>query len=253
MNSLSIALSVFACVFGSALAGLLVSSRLPRHHLKEDSKDIVKLAIGVIATMAALVLGLLVSSAKGSFDRMDDGITRLGAKLIQLDRTLVHYGPEAGELRVLLKQNAVATVDMMFSGDRTQVAQLDSPQTMVRTEALQTRLRGLTPGNDAQRALQMQAVAIADELSAARWLLTLQNEGSISMTLLVVVVSWLALIFTGFGLFAPRNGTVIVALFMCALSVSAAIFLILEMESPLTGMVRISDVPMRDAVAHLGR
>ena len=99
----------------------------------------------------------------------------------------------------------------------------------------------------------MQARQLATELAATRWLLLLQETETISMPLLVVVVTWLSLIFMGFGLFSPRNGTVVVALFLCALSVSGAIFLILEMDRPLDGIVRISDAPMRTALGFLGR
>jgi len=114
-------------------------------------------------------------------------------------------------------------------------------------------LRELAPRNDIQRELQTQAITLANDLAHMRWTIILHNETSVSLTLLIVVVVWLALIFAGFGLFSPRNGTIVVSLLMCALCVSGAIFLILEMDSPLTGLVRVSDGPMRAALAHLGR
>jgi len=94
---------------------------------------------------------------------------------------------------------------------------------------------------------------ISGELSSSRWVVLLQSEGSVSMPLLVALVSWLVIIFTAFGLFASRNETVVVSLFICSLAASAAIFLILEMDQPLDGMIRISSAPLRAALAHLGQ
>ena len=251
MNALAVALVVLACVFGGALAGLFLRMRLPDHHLKDDSKEIIKLGIGVISTMAALVLGLLVSSAKSSFDRTGDELTQTSAKVVQLDNVLAQYGREASEVRGALRQDYRGTIDALLSQDNAQLAQLRAPKLGARVEDVQAGIRALVPTSDVQRSLLSQALALAEEVGANRVLLLLQQHDSISTPLLVVVVAWLSLIFVGFGLFTPRNATVIAALFLCALAVSGAIFLILEMDDPLTGMVRISDAPMRRALAIL--
>jgi len=251
MSALAIAAIVLACVFGGALAGLYLRSLLPSHHLQEDSKDIVKLAIGVVATMSALLLGLLVSSAKDSFDKMSDELTQTSVRVIQVDRTLALYGPETKEVRDKLRHEFQAVVEALFSQDKSSLAQLHAPGAGDRVSGLQAAIHALTPRGDEQRELRSHAAALAGEVSANRTLLLLQQHDSISVPLLVVVVSWFALIFVGFGLFSPRNGTAIAALFLCALSVSGAMFLILEMDDPLRGIVRISDVPMRSAIAIL--
>ena len=103
MSSISITLIAFACVFGGALLGLLLQTVLPRHHLHVDSKDVVKLGMGLVGTMAALVLGLLVASAKGSYDAQSTELTDLAANVVLLDRVLAHYGPETKEARELLR------------------------------------------------------------------------------------------------------------------------------------------------------
>jgi hypothetical protein len=253
MNAFAIAVVVLACVFGGTLAGLYLKSFLPGHHLKDDSKDIVKLGIGVIATMTALVLGLLVSSAKGSFDRTSTELTQIAAKIIELDRVLVHYGPETREVRVALKQSFATVIGFLFSDDKEHIIKLADSERTGHLERAQDMIQALAPKTDTQRELRAQALALAGDLAATRWLLLLQERETISMPLLVVVVSWLSLIFMGFGLFSPRNGTVVIALFLCALSVSGAVFLILEMDRPLEGMVRISDAPMRTALKFLGQ
>jgi hypothetical protein len=249
MYALAIAAVVLTCVFGGALLGRFLRVRLPDHHLGDDSKDIVKLAIGVVATMAALVLGLLVSSAKSSFDRMGDELTVTAAKVVELERALRQYGPETAPIRAGLHTNYGAVVDTLVSQNEARLVQIQSAPANGRIEGLVTAIRDLVPRDEVQRELRVRGIALAQELNASRWLLLLQRHDSISTPLLVVVVSWLTLIFVGFGLFSPpRNMTVVAALFLCAMSVSGAIFLILEMDDPLTGLVRISDVPMRRAL-----
>ncbi len=234
------------------MGGLWLHAVLPQHHLDDDSRDIVKLGTGLVATIAALVLSLLISSAKSSFDRMNDELVQSAAKLILLDRILAAYGPESRDVRDLMKRNYTAAVDLLFSGNRSQEAQLDTPETVARSESIAMRLRQLSPGNDTQRALQSQALDIAGEMARTRWLFLLQRDEPVPMSLLVVLVSWLAIIFMAFGLFAPRNATVVITLCLSALCASGAVFLILEMNQPLTGFVRISSGPMRAALAHLG-
>ena len=252
MSALVIAAIVLACVFGGALVGMGLRRHLPEHHLKEDSKNTVHLAIGVIATMSALVLGLMVSSAKGSFDRMADELTQAAATVVQLDRALVEYGPEAIEIRRKLRGNYQIAADMLVAEDKTQLAKLRASSRSNRIEDVAAGIRALAPSNDAQREVRARALSLVEAVSANRWLLILQQHDSISTPLLVVVVSWLTLIFVGFGVLSPpRNATVMVALFLCALSVAGAIFLIIEMDNPLTGIVRISDAPMRKAQAIL--
>ena len=253
MSAMAIVWIVFGCVFGGALAGMVLRRALPEHHLSQDSKDVVKLGAGLIATMAALVLSLLISSAKSSFDLMDSELVQNAARAISLDRALADYGPETKEIRDLLKRSYAARIQLLFPGDKSEGATLDSPEQVVRTENIRAKLWDLSLQNDAQRGLRSQALEISGEMSTTRWLLLLQKDKPIPMTLLIVLVSWLAIIFAAFGLFAPRNAMVVAALFVCALSVSGAILLILEMNSPFAGLMKVSSAPMRDALAHLGQ
>ncbi len=252
MNSLAIAAIVFGCIFASAMVGLFLGSVLPHHHLESDSRDIVKLGTGLVATNAALVLSLLISSAKGAFDRLNDELLQNAAKLILLDRTLAAYGPDARDVRDLLKRNYTAMFELLFSEDASQEARLDTPQTLARIESIGVEIRQLTPRDDAQRALRSRALDIVGDMAGTRWLFLMHTQEPLPMALLVVLVLWLAIIFAAFGLFAPRNATVIVTLMLSALCAAGAIFLILEMNSPLRGFVRIPAAPLRSALAHLG-
>ena len=253
MNPLITASVVLACVFASALCGLYLRPALPKEHLQEDSKDLIKLGIGLIATLAALVLGLLISSAKTSFEKVNDDLLDTAAQMVSLDRVLAHYGPETQELRVQMKQMYSGVIERLFSSDQRERAKLEAPIALAQAEGIRTRLLQLSPQSDAQHWLKSRALEIFNDLSTRRWLLLLQKSGSISPAFLVVLVFWLSMIFMAFGLLAPRNTTVVATLLVCALSVSGAIFLVLEMEQPLQGLMKVSSEPLRDGLEHLAR
>jgi hypothetical protein len=253
MSEVEIASIVFACVFGSALLGLFLRDALPADHLSPDSREVVKLGTGLIATLAALVLGLLISSAQTRFNQMDAELVQNAARVVSLDRILADYGPETTPIREHLKRTYAAGVQLLFPSDRPDEGTLDTPEALIRTETIRAKLWKLSPENDAQRWLHAQALELSNEMSSTRWLLLMQRDVSMPTTLLVVLVLWLVLIFSTFGLLAPRNTTVVVALFVCALSTAGAILLILEMNSPFAGLMKLSSAPMRDALADLGR
>ena len=253
MTSATIGVISAACVFGGALSGLGLQRLLPKHHLNKESQDAVKLGAGVIATVTALVLGLLVSSAKSSFDAMNTRIMQMSATAIILDRTLAEYGPEAKNAREQLRQSFETTIRKMWPEERTGVSATAAIERGGAIEAVQTELRQLAPHDDAQRHLLAQARQLASDASQSRWMLIEEAQNELPNTFLVVLVLWLTILFLSFGLFAPRNVTVVVALFICACTISAAIFLILEMNRPLDGFIKVSSAPMRKALEYLGR
>ncbi|VVP21358.1 hypothetical protein [Pseudomonas fluorescens] len=253
MSHFLIALIAFACVFGSALLGLYVRKVLPAHHLSDESISVVKQAIGLIATMAALVLGLLISSAKDTYEKTRTDLTVNAARVYQFDRVLARYGPETQDIRALVKRNYAVVIELVASHDSATISQLDSPEVIGRSDALRQKIDDLKPGNDTQRALKASAQEIADDVLAARWLTQLQAHGSVPVLFLIILVAWLSIIFGAFGVFAPYNGTVIAAFFTCALSASTAILLIQEMNRPLDGMIGLSVEPMRETLSRLGQ
>ena len=251
MSSITISLIVLASVFGGALVGIFLHAVLPQHHLTNETKDIVKLGMGLVGTMAALVLGLLVASAKGSYDAQSAELTQMSANIDTLDRALALYGPEAKEIRAMLRGVVVRFLDQIWSKGGTSASPV--APTSAGGEILYEKIQGLSPKNDTQRLLQGQAQSIAVDIGKTRWLMYAQQATSVSMPLLVVLVLWLTVIFISFGLFAPFNATVVASLFVSALSVSGAIFLILEMYEPYAGLIQISSAPLRAALAHLGQ
>lgn len=251
MSSMAISSLVFACIFAGALLGIFLSRALPKHHLSADSRDAMKLGLGLIGTMSALVLGLMVSSAKSSYDTQKSEITQMSANIVQLDRTLAHYGPQTKEARALLRDSVEHALYQIWPDDKSQTAQLEPA--VVEGEALFDKIHELKPENELQRTLQPRAANFAIDLGEKRWLLFEQTGSAISMPFLVVLVVWLTIIFLGFGLLAPRNSTVVITLLLCALSVSGAVFLILELDRPFDGLIQISNEPMRKALANLGK
>ncbi len=246
---------VFACVLSGALLGLFVRTRLPEHHLGADSKDLVKLTMGLIATLTAMVLGLLVASAKSSFDTQRNGVSQLAANIIMLDRALAFYGKEAQESRKLL---GVAVADVIRQTWPDAPHQAEQAGTMVgpdrHYQELYERIVNLEPKTDAQRTLQAQALKSFADSGQLRWLLFAQRSGSSLPTpFLVVMVIWVGLLVGSFALFAPRNATTLLSLVVCALAISSAIFLVLELDRPFHGIIQVSGDPMRAALQQLGQ
>jgi len=253
MTSATIGVISTACMFGGALIGLGLQRLLPKHHLSKESQDVIKLGAGVVATVAALVLGLLVSSAKSSFDAMNARIIQLSASAIILDHTLAEYGPEAKQAREQLRVSLETVVRDVWPEERTGVSATAAIEHGGRVAAVQTELRQLAPQDDAQRQLLAQARQIANDAAQSRWMLIEETQNDLPRIPLVVLVLWLTILFLSFGLFAPRNATVVAALFICACTMAAALFLILEMNRPLDGFIKVSSAPMRKALEYVGR
>jgi hypothetical protein len=201
--------------------------------------------------MAALVLGLLVASAKGSFDAQSTELTQMSANIVVLDRTLAHYGPEAKETREALRNAVAGVLNQSWSKNRFGASRLE-PAPVTR-EIVYDSIQALTPRDDVQRSVKSQALAMAVNLAQMRWLMYEQGAMSVSKPLLVVMVFWLTVTFVIWGLLAAPNGTLIATMLISALSASGAILLILEMYTPYGGLIQIPDAPLRAALAQLGQ
>ena len=253
MSAIGISSITFACVAAATLLGFLLHDLLPRDHLSEGTKDTVKLGMGMVATLAALVLGLLIAFATDSFNKMRSEVQHTAAKLVLLDRVLVHYGPEAKEIRDLLRRSTAARIETIWSEGGFSPSNLARGNSLTESEGVQDKLRQLSPRTDAQRLLQSQALSLSGDLAETRWLLIAEADSSIPTLLIAMLVFWIAIIFLSFALFAPRNATVLVTLLICALSVSGSIFLMLELNSPFGGAIKISSESMREALTRLGQ
>lgn len=254
MSPLVVSLVILACVFGGAVVGIRLRTRFPHEHMTADTKEVVRLVTGVVATMTGLVLGLLVASAKSSFDGQRDGVSQLAANVAVLDRTLAHYGPEAQDARGTLRD---AVADLIHRTWPDEPAPPGVPTHAVgddgRYDGVYTRVLALQPKTDPQRTTQAHALKIVHDTAQLRSLLATQRGSSIPPVLLVLVVAWLALTFASYGLFAERHATTYAVLFLGAVVVSSAVFLILELDQGFGGMIHISSQPLRDAGLQLGK
>jgi hypothetical protein len=254
MSSLAISGIVFGCIMGGAIIGMILRAFLPEQHLSAETRDLVKLGMGLIGTMTALVLGLLIASAKGSFDTQRNGLAQLSGNVIVLDRALAHCGPEANEAREMVRGSVVDMLRRTWPEEETESGQkAEKSATEGLYEGAIDKIQAFTPKTDAQRAFQAQAVKTAMDMAQARWLMFAQKGGSIPTPFLVIMVAWLTLIMASFSLFAPPNAMVFLTLVICALAVSSAIFLVLELDRPFDGTIRISSAPVRAALGQLGR
>jgi hypothetical protein len=251
LSSLAISSIVFALVFGGALLGMFLRTVLREDHLSDETRDPVRLGMALVSTMAALVLGLLIASAKSSYDAQNTALVENAARIVLLDRMLAHYGPETKEARDLLRNAYARVLERMWSKNRANPSGLEAPANEV--ELLIEKIQELSPKDENQRSLKAQAVSVAWVVGQTRWLLYEQQAVSISMPLLVTLVFWLMALFVSFGLFAARNVAVVVSMFISAVAVSSAILLILEMYAPFSGLVQISSAPLRAALGQLGR
>jgi hypothetical protein len=249
MSAWLTSLIVFACISGGVLLGTFLRNTLPGDHLNLDTRDVVRLCTGLIGTVAALVLSLLIASAKNSFETHSDQIQQLTANVILLDGLLAQYGPEAGAARMLIRPAVVKLTDRIWRQDSIDNDKGSAFEPISESKALLEKLQNLAPGNDAQHNMKNQAMQVITELAKTRFLLFADANHSIPMPFLVVLVFWLTIVFASFSLFAAPNAFVVSFLFIFALSAAGAIFLILDLGEPFVGLIQVSSDPLRNAVA----
>jgi hypothetical protein len=249
MSALTISGIVFVLTLGGIFLGTLLRRTLPEHHLSDDTKDVVRLGVGLIATIAALVLGLLIAAAKTSFDTQTGQVRQITADLILLDNTLAQYGPEARPVREQIRKTVGPFADQLWHEKET--ATTGPFERDGSAEQVYLEIQKLSPHDNLQRSLQSRAVQISNDLAQVRFLLFVESENLIPAPFLGVLAVWLMIIFASFSLFSPLNVTVFTCLFLFALSAACAIYLILELSRPFTGLMMISSVPLRNALAPL--
>jgi Protein of unknown function (DUF4239) len=238
---------VAVIVFASAMLGMLIRRKLPESHLSDETKGVVTLSMGVVGTLTALVLSLLIATASTTFNTRNQEITTLAANAIQLDRVLRSFGPDADDEREMLRNYMTMKLKDLFPQGRSKPV-LENPKTIVLFEELEDRLSAMEGHSPHQRWLLSRAQALTAAVSEVRWLLIEQDVLGIPVPVLLVVLFWLCLLFVSFGLFAPPNATVRVVLFLCAVAVAGAIQTILDLSRPFEGVIRVSGEPLRHAL-----
>ena len=246
--SLATSALAFLAIFAGALAGVWLASRLPEPHRSSESRTAVSVSMAVVGTMAALVLSLLISNANSSFNTQVAAIDDLAVNIVKLDRTLIRYGDGTADIRQALRAYATAKASELSGRDNRSARKIDTLRLL---EQVSDGVMALHPSSTREQQIQQRTLAIVYAMSDARWTLAETEGSAVPRVFLVVLIFWLSLLFTSFGLFAPRNQTVVVALLLCALAISGGIFLILELGSPNNGLIRVSVTPIELAVQQL--
>jgi hypothetical protein len=253
LNSTIVALTAFVFSFGASLAAIAGRSRLPAQHLEGDSKDVLRLVLGLITTLTALVLSLLISSGYSAYQAQQTEVQQLGVHVFQIDRTLAHFGSDTNEQRDQLRRVLAATIARVWPTGGAEAATHAPKSVSQEGDELFDGIANMSPKTDLQRLAQSRALQLLEGVGETSHILIAQSKGALSWPMLFSLMSWLTVLFFGFGLFSRFNATVAGALFVGALAVSGAIFLIVEMNHPYGGWIQISSLPLRTVLAQMGR
>jgi ABC-type amino acid transport system permease subunit len=243
MTNIEIGGISFAAIFGGVLIGRFAARHIPGHHLSSETQSAVTVSVAVIGTLAALVLGLMISAANTSFSKRSDDVRELSLQIIRIDRNLQRYGPGGDDARMKLRDWAT-----------NRLQRLSDPSIksgIEKLESVQDALLALNPGNERQKYLRTLCVTLSSTLIYERWSLEQREGYSIPVPFLVLLIFWLAIVFASFGLFAPANPTAIVVLLLCSLAVAGGIYLIEELDNPRSGIIRLPVDTMRKALLEI--
>lgn len=253
MSALAMASVTFTCAFGGALLGTYIRRILPAEHLSKESQDVMRLVMGLVATMTALLLGLVTASARSAFDSQDATMRTSATNILTLDRLLARYGPETSPTRDLIRKAVAFRIETTWPSDGSAGSGLAQARGAPAVEEIENQILQLAPATDAQRWFKSEALKLSVDVVKARWRALGSQEGAIPLLFLTVVIFWLTVTFVSFGLYAPLNASVIIVLLVSALSVAAAVFLTLELDDPYSGLIKVSSVPMRYVLTQLGQ
>ncbi len=249
MHALEISSLVFALVIGGTFGGMVVRRFRPDERYNADSKDTIRLAIGLVVTMTSLVLGMLVSSGKTYYDGQKTEVAELSAEVMFINGLLIAYGPETQRLRVEIRIYIEGIVDRIWPEDGTEAVKL---KPLGNSETFYEHVQELAPKTPEQVAIRAELLSSILTLRRSYWFMFLKSEQpAMSVPLLAVVTAWLVIIFFSFGLFAPRLPNVISTLIVCAMAASAAVFIIVSLNSPFTGVMKIPPTAIRDVLSQL--
>jgi len=251
-NAIGVGAITFLFTFGAAWLGTVIRAGLPPTHLQKESQDVVRLGMGLVATMTALLLGLVTAAAKSTFDSQDTTVRNSAVNILSLDRALARYGPETKNIRSLLRESVAYRLETIWATG-VPAGSHAGFRPRIGAEAIEDQILQLTPTTEPQRWFRSQALSFTQDILKTRWFIFSSEKNSVPTAFLFVVIAWLTATFASFGLFAPRNTTVTIAFAVAALSVAAAVFLILELDSPFDGLIRITSGYFQYALENLGK
>lgn len=251
MYELPVAFLIFVCLVAAAMACLLMYEKLPPRHRQEDTHSVVKSAASLFVVMTSLVMGLMINSTKNTFEAIDHNVHTFATELILLDKTLREYGPDTKDTRQRLLAYVQRALDATWPTDGAPL--IDDGQAERLLADVEASLEAIRPTGAERIAVWRDARLRLQKVVELRWALVEQSEGNIPTPLIVMLVTWLMLIFASFGYRAPRNGIVVATVVAAAALIAGSIYLVLDMNMPFSGPIQVSPAPMQRAIAYMQR
>jgi hypothetical protein len=236
-------------MFSGVQLGNVIRKYSPEQHRSGDSRDAIRSGSAFIGTLAALVLGLMVSSASKNFDVLNSGLTENAASYIDLDRVLAQYGNEANAARDLLKIGVDSEIQRIWPKDGVDIMPISFSPEM---EAVAGALRVLNPADDSQKILKARAIQLLGGALQQRWQVVAQAHTYVPTAFVVIVVFWFTVLFAVFTLLSPSNKMVNLFMLFCTIAVAGGILLVLDMSQPFSGLIIVNRGPMEAALGLLG-
>ena len=250
MTSGRIFLISFVAIVAGMVLGMILRRQIPVVYLREDTKEVILRGAGFLTTLAAVLISLMIASAKTSYDTQDSHFRTLAAYLVETDQLLVQYGPEAMEVRILMRQAIPAAVDRIWR-EKQQATQNSAFTAASLAEQLNSAVEALTPTNDAQRAIKQRLEAAGAAIARTRLLMFADGDKPILTPFLLILIFWLAVIFASYSLFVEPGRLMLAALLVFALSVSSALFLVADLSQPFVGLMQLPKEQLEHTLAPL--
>jgi hypothetical protein len=252
MPAIAISAFIGAATLAGGLAGLFLQSFLPEKHTTDRSRDMLAAIVGLISLLLALVLGTLIGSAYSFYSTQKSEMETLAARSLQLDLSLAQYGPETAPLRSALRRTLAGIDNVIWGDGRSDPQQFTAAAVLPSLRGMVARFAALSPTADGQKQLLGAIGADEAQIQQTRLLMSLQLASPISWPLLIVVASWSILLFCGFGILSRLNVTTLAALALGSFAIGSAIFLILELNEPYSGLFKVPRAAMHQAIEALG-
>jgi hypothetical protein len=254
MTYVLVSILIFAATLVAAVLGLFIHKALPEHQKTDSARSIVGQVAGLISLLLALVLGTLIGTSFAFFGTQKVELEALSAQILELDQAFAQYGPETKPARDKLKEATQKAHDTFWGNGEQDPTLLTVASPLAAFQATKAFLASLTPTTDAQKQAIASANVLAGQIEHGRIVMNLQVASHpVSAGLLIVLVIWAVVLFFGMGLFAQPNGLVYSALTFGAICVAFAIFLILELGLPYTGLFRVSPAALEETLAYIDK
>lgn len=254
MNIVLISIVIFLLTMAAGYAGLQVQGRLSADHKSGDSRGVVGQIAGLLTLLLALVLGTLIGVSFAYFSTQKTELEGFSAQILRLDQALAQYGPETKPLRDKIKAGIQKGHDTFWGGGDADPNLLSVEVPLANGQAISDFLATLKPATDAQKAALASAQVYASMVEQSRLLMSLQvASGPVSWVLIAILVFWTVALFFGIGLYAPQNALVTAAIAFGAASIAFAIFLILELGLPYTGLLKVSPAALEQAIQYIDK